>query len=171
MPTVAYLTIKGNSSGLITAGANTDNSMGNAYQMDHTDESTIQSFKHEVSIPRDPQSGQTTGHRVHHPFVITKVFDKSSPMLFAALCQGERLTRVVLKWYRTTMSGTQEHYFTHELEDAVIIDLKSYMPNALDPTMAHFSHMEDVAFSYRRITWTHEVSGVVSTDDWRSPRD
>jgi len=169
MPTVAYVSIEGTKSGLITAAANSVDSMGNAYQSDHTDESTVQAFKHEVIIPRDPQSGQPTGQRVHQPFVITKVFDKASPMLAGALTSGERLTKVVVKWYRTSMTGTQEHYYTHELEDAVIVDIKSYMPNALDPSMAHFSHMEDVSLTYRKITWTHEVAGVSGADDWRSP--
>ncbi|MBZ9613420.1 Hcp family type VI secretion system effector [Rheinheimera maricola] len=170
MPTVAYISIEGTKSGNLTEGANTVESMGNAYQTDHTDEATVQAFKHEVIIPRDPQSGQPSGQRVHQPFILTKVYDKSSPKLFDALCSGERLTKVVLKWYRTSMTGVQEHYFTHELEDAVIVDIKSYMPNAQDPAMAHFSHMEDVALTYRRITWTHEVAGTTGSDDWRAPR-
>ena len=169
MPTVAYVSIEGTKSGLITASANSVDSMGNAYQSDHTDESTVQAFKHEVIIPRDPQSGQPTGQRVHQPFVLTKVFDKASPLLAAALTSGERLTKVEVKWYRTSMTGTQEHYYTHLLEDAVIVDIKSYMPNALDPAMAHFSHMEDIALTYRRIVWTHEVAGVEGADDWRTP--
>jgi hypothetical protein len=39
---------------------------------------------------------------------ITKVFDKSSPLLYVALSTGERLTRCVLKWHRTSTSGTQD---------------------------------------------------------------
>ncbi len=170
MPTVAYIEIVGTKSGLLTEGANTVESMGNAYQTDHENEATVQSFKHEVIIPRDPQSGQPTGQRVHQPFVLTKVYDKASPKLFDALCSGERLEKVVLKWYRTSLTGVQEHYFTHELEDAVIVNIQSSMPNAQDPAMAHFSHMEEVSLTYRRITWTHEVSGTTGSDDWRAPR-
>lgn len=170
MPTVAYISIEGTKSGLLTEGANTVDSMGNAYQEGHTDESTVQAFDHNVTIPRDPQSGQPTGQRVHEPFVITKVFDKASPKLFDALCCGERLKKVVVKWYRTSMTGSQEHYFTHELEDAVIVDIKSYMPNALDPNMQQFSHMEQVSFTYRKINWSHEVAGTRGADDWRAPR-
>ncbi|KEA24206.1 hypothetical protein BH79_29030 [Pseudomonas aeruginosa C0324C] len=48
-------------------------------------------------IPRDPQSGQPTGQRVHKPVVITKVFDKASPLLLAALTSGERLTKVEIQ--------------------------------------------------------------------------
>ncbi|WP_434083452.1 type VI secretion system tube protein TssD, partial [Escherichia coli] len=52
------------------------------------------------------------GQRVHKPVVITKVFDKASPLLLAALTSGERLTKVEIKWYRTSAAGTQEHYYT-----------------------------------------------------------
>ena len=56
------------------------------------------------------------------PLMITKVFDKSSPLIFNALTSGERLNKCRLEWYRTSSTGTQEHYFTIELEDAVIVD-------------------------------------------------
>lgn len=170
MPTVAYMSITGTAQGNITEGANSTESMGNAYQSDHTDEVTVQAYEHTVMIPRDPQSGQPSGQRVHKPFMVTKVFDKSSPKLYAALTSGERLSRVQIKWYRTSMTGKQEHYFTHELEDAVIVSIDGRMPNAQDPSMEHFTHLEDVAFTYRKITWTHEVAGVSGSDDWREPR-
>ncbi|MCW8090319.1 Hcp family type VI secretion system effector [Alteromonas sp. ASW11-130] len=170
MPTVAYIEIEGSSSGPITQSANTVESMGNTYQSEHENEATVQAFKHQVIVPRDMQSGQPTGARVHQPFIITKVFDRSSPILFDAMCKGERLSKVTLKWYRTAMTGKQEHYFTHELDDAVIIDIQAYMPNAQDPAMAHFSHLEEVSLAYRRITWTHEISGTSGSDDWREGR-
>ena len=61
------------------------------------------------------------------------------------------------------------HYFTIELEDAVIVDVQSRMPNCQDPGMSHFTHLEDVYFTYRKIVWTHEVSGTSGSDDWRTP--
>ncbi|MFJ4543116.1 type VI secretion system tube protein Hcp, partial [Pseudomonas atacamensis] len=30
-------------------------------------------------------------------------------------------------------------------------------------------HLEEVQFTYRKITWTHEVSGTSGSDDWRAP--
>ncbi|WP_122560253.1 type VI secretion system tube protein TssD, partial [Pseudomonas viridiflava] len=93
----------------------------------------------------------------------TKVFDKSSPLLLAALTSGERLTEITIQWYRTSAAGTQEHYFTTKLEDAIIVDVKDYMHNCQDPANAHFTHLEDVEFTYRKITRTHEVSGTSSS--------
>jgi type VI secretion system secreted protein Hcp len=169
MPTPAYLEIEGATQGAITSGTSTEESVGNIYQEGHENEILVEAFSHEVTVPTDVQSGQPTGQRMHRPMVITKVFDKSSPLLYTALCTGERLTKCSLKWYRTSTSGTQEHYFTIELEDAIITQIRAHMPNCQDPAQAQFTHLEEVAFSYRKISWTHEAAGTSGTDDWRSP--
>ena len=170
MPTPAYMSIEGTTQGQITSGAFTAESVGNVYQEGHEDQVLVQAFQHEVIIPRDPQSGQPTGPRVHHPVIITKVFDKCSPLLFEALTSVGVFTKVELHWFRTSMAGKQEHYFTHLLEDAVIVNISSNMPNCQDPGQAHFTHLEDVAMTYRKITWTHEVAGTSGSDDWRVPQ-
>jgi len=170
MPTPAYLTIEGETQGPITSGTFTADSVGNTYQEGHEDEILVEAFKHNVTIPRDPQSGQPTGQRVHKPLTITKVFDKSSPLIYNALTSGEKMTKCELKFYRTSTAGQQEHYFTIELEDAIIVDIQAYMPNCQDPAQSHFTNLEDVSFSYRKITWRHEVSGTEGSDDWRSPK-
>jgi type VI secretion system secreted protein Hcp len=143
--------------------------VGNIYQEGHENEILVQAFNHTVTVPTDVQSGQPTGQRMHQPLTITKVFDKSSPLLYVALSTGERLTKCLLKFYRTSTSGTQEHYFTVQLEDAIITNIDAYMPNCQDPNSAHFTHLEDVSFTYRQITWNHEIAGTSGSDDWRSP--
>ncbi|MBO1538320.1 Hcp family type VI secretion system effector [Pseudomonas sp. OA65] len=169
MATPAYMAIVGTKQGLITAGAFTADSVGNTYQEGHEDQILVQGFQHQVIIPRDPQSGQPTGQRIHKPLVITKVFDKASPLLLAALTSGELMEEVSIQWFRTSKVGTQEHYFTTTLFDAIIVEIKDYMFNCQDPTNAHFTHLEDVHFTYRKITWTHEVCGTSGSDDWRAP--
>ena len=169
MATPAYMTIKGIKQGKITEGAFTADSVGNIFQEGRENKIMVQGFQHQVSVPRDPQSGQPTGLRVHHPLIITKVFDKVTPLLQEALANGERMEEVVIQWFRTSAAGTQEHYFTTTLEDAIIVEIKDYMLNCQDPANAHFTHLEDVHFSFRKITWTHEVSSTSGSDDWRSP--
>lgn len=170
MATPAYMSITGEQQGLITAGAFTANSVGNIYQEGHEDQVMVQGFSHEVIIPSDPQSGQSTGPRMHKPLCITKVFDKSSPLLLQALTSSESITEIVIQWFRTSASGTQEHYYTTKIEDAIIVGIKDYMHNCQDPTKSHFTHLEDVQFAYRKITWTHEISGTSGSDDWRAPK-
>ena len=167
MATPAYMSVTGEKQGLITAGAFTADSVGNIYQEGHEDQVMVQAFNHQVIIPRDPQSGQPTGQRIHKALCITKVFDKSSPLLLSALTSGEKMSEVTIEWYRTSASGTQELYYTTKLEDAIIVEIKDYMHNCQDPANSHFTHLEDVHFTYRKITWTHEVCGTTGSDDWR----
>ncbi|NNA18439.1 Hcp family type VI secretion system effector [Pseudomonas lundensis] len=169
MATPAYMSVTGEKQALITNEAFTADSVGNSYQEGHENQVMVQAFSHQVIIPRDPQSGQPTGQRVHKPVCVTKVFDKASPLLWAALTSGERMSEVVIQWYRTSANGTQEHYYTTKLEDAIIVEINGYMHNCQDPENAHFTHLEDVHFTYRKITWTHEVCGTSGSDDWRSP--
>ena len=171
MPTPAYLTIEGSTQGAICEGAFTEDSVGNIWQQAHQNQVMVQAFKHNVTVPTDPQSGQPTGQRVHGQLTITKVYDKASPLLYEALTRGEMLTKCIIKWYRTSAAGTQEHYFTHKLTDAIIVDIHAYMPNCQDPGKAHFTHLEDVSFSYRKIDWTHEKCGTSGSDDWRRPEE
>ena len=169
MPTPAYLSIEGATQGTITDNTFTEASVGNVYQEGHENEILVQAFSHRLKVPTDIQSGQPTAQRIHKPLTITKLFDKSSPLLYVALSTGERLPKVYLKFYRTSVTGTQEHYFSIELEDAIITDIEAYMHNCQDPDCAHFTHLEDISFTYRKITWSHEAAGTSGADDWRKP--
>ncbi len=166
MPIPAYMSVEGASQGMITEGALSEDSVGNIYQEGHDDQFMVQAFEHKIMIPRDLQSGQPSGQRVHQPLTVTKVFDKSSPLLYQALVTGESLT-CRIEWYRTSSEGTHEHYFTHELEGAIIVDITAIMPNCQDPSQAHFTHLEKVSFSYSTIRWIHEIAGTEGSDDWR----
>lgn len=169
MPTPAYVSIKGETQGEITKGAFTGDSVGNLWQEGHEDESIVQAFASNVIIPRDPQSGQPTGSRVHQPATLTKYQDKASPLLWQALAKGEVLTEVVLSFWRTSSKGQQEKYYTIKWEDAVLVDGKAIIPNCLLSENAQLQHMEEWSFTYRKVTWTHEKAGTSGSDDWRKP--
>jgi type VI secretion system secreted protein Hcp len=162
------MTVQGETQGLITAGNYTAASVGNNWQQGHEDEAIIQAFEHIVTLPRDPQTGQPTGQRVHKPFKVVKVFDKCSPLLFNALTTGEKLPKVEIRYYRTSEQGQQEHYFTITLEDAIITNIFDWMPHCQDPAQSHLTHMEEVEFTYRKIIKTHEVASTSGSDDWRT---
>lgn len=171
MPHVCYMSANGVTQGAITAGAFTADSVGEVYQEGHEDECLIQAVSHTLLIPRDPQSGQPTGQRVHQPLKITKTLDKSSPLFCNALCSGERLDKVELKWYRVSSTGGSEHYYTTTLTDAIVINIETYMPNALDPANAPYKHMEEISFSYNEINWEHTLASTAGNDSWKKPRE
>lgn len=169
MPIPAYMTIEGESQGDMSEGALSEESVGTLWQEDHEDEIMIEAMEHEIYLPRDRQSGQPSGQAVHNPLKVTKIFDKSSPLLYNALVSGESLT-VEITWYRTSAEGMQEEYFTHTLEDARVVNINAIMPNCLDPAMESFTHMEEVSFSYKGINWEH-TAGVEGSTTWGAVRD
>lgn len=129
----------------------------------------VEEFEHKVYMPNDPQSGMPTGNAVHQAMKVHKFFDKSSPKLYKALARGERFKNIELKWFRIKSDGKQEHYFTHKLEDAIIVGIRPYMKNCLDKQWEQFQHMEEVEFTYRKISWTWVPEGVAAEADWREP--
>ena len=163
----AYMSVKGATQGAISSKAFTAESVGNAFQEGHADEVYVVAAQCHVSKPTDPQTGQPSGLRRHQPFIITKQFDKASPLIWQALCTGE-LLQIELKFYRTSTKGGAEHYYTIGLTDAVAVDMKAIMYNSQDSTYAAFGHLEEVSFVYRAIKWAHEISSTQGQDDWRT---
>ncbi|MGO0230097.1 Hcp family type VI secretion system effector, partial [Proteus mirabilis] len=136
MPTPCYISIEGKTQGNITAGAFTADSVGNIYVQGHEDQMLVQAFSHVVTVPTDPQSGQPSGQRAHKPFRFTVALNKAVPLLYNALASGEMLPKVELKWYRTSVEGKQEHFFTTTLTDATIVNIDCQMPHCQDPAKA-----------------------------------
>lgn len=167
MAVPAFMSIEGATQGLISRGASSAESIGNHAVEDHVDECRIFEIHHHVHKPADPHSGQPTGQRVHEPMVLTKMMDKASPLLYNALATGETLTRVELRFYRTSAAGSMEHYGSWLLESAIVVGMKAIMPNILDRHYEQYGQMEEVSFSYASITWTQVVAGTEATDSFR----
>ena len=157
----AHMTLEGENQGKID---------GSSEMQGRENTILVEAFNHEVRIPRDPQSGLATGKRLHNALSIVKVFDKASPKLYQALCTGEHMKNVTIKWFRIDPTGKEEHYYTHTLEDAIIVAIRPWMPNCLDPKTECYTHMEEVMFTYKKIRWTWEIDGIESEDSWIVPK-
>ena len=120
-------------------------------------------FNHEVVVPTD-DAGVPIGQRMVTRVVITKEVDRSSPLLMQMLLSNETGKLCELKFYRPTGSGTEEQYFTIRMEGAVVVDIRQEMLNNRYPENTQHKLREDVAFSYRTITWTYEPEGLVCAD-------
>ncbi|WP_272661037.1 type VI secretion system tube protein TssD, partial [Providencia sp. PROV150] len=107
--------------------------------------------------------------RAHKPFRFTVALNKAVPLLYNALASGEMLPKVELKWYRTSVEGKQEHFFTTTLTDATIVNIDCQMPHCQDPAKADFTQLIEVSLSYRKVDWEHTVAGTSGADDWRAP--
>ncbi|MDR3153010.1 MAG: type VI secretion system tube protein Hcp, partial [Deltaproteobacteria bacterium] len=107
------------------------------------------------------------GQRIHKPLVITKHKDQASPKLFKACSTGENV-EAALDFYRVKADGTEEKYFTVKLEEGIIVNLREFTPVTFLPENKPFHDMEEVSFTYSKITWTYNDGNIEFTDDWKA---
>jgi type VI secretion system secreted protein Hcp len=156
MPMPGNLIITGEEQGLIE---------GSCELEDREDTILVQGFDHVVEIPTD-ERGVASGRRVHRPMTIIKEIDKSTPMLYQALCSNELLTEVTLNWYRLDGTGDYELYYSIYLENGFITRIRPWVPNVLDRKNETLRHMEDISIAYEKIIWTWEPDGIEYEDTW-----
>lgn len=125
----------------------------------------VQAFDHVVELPSD-ERGMVVGRRVHRPLTITKEIDRSTPLLYQAMCTGDILPTVTLDWYRVDETGTQELYFQIVMRNSSVSKIHPWVPNVLDESAAGFRHMEDISFSYQSISWAWVLDGIEYEDRW-----
>jgi type VI secretion system secreted protein Hcp len=127
----------------------------------HEDTIGVLAYSHSIEIPIDEASGLPSGRRQHSPFIITKVIDKATPLLYSALAMGENLPTFELRFYGVDDLGHSVNFFTIELMNAHIIQI-STQGSDLGGT-------ERISFVYQKIVWTWEEGGITSEDDWQAP--
>ena len=108
-----YLRLEGNKQGLISKGCSSPESIGNKYQSGHEDQIFVYSVSHDIFREKNT---------IHHPVIISKPIDKSSPLLGVSITENEILT-CDLFFYRTGISGVQEKYYTVKLTKAAIVNI------------------------------------------------
>ncbi len=160
MANTSYLTLTGANQGAID---------GDCPQKGREKSILVYAVDHSIEIPRDTHTGLATGQRIHHPLTITKHKDQASPKLFQACCTGEHLTAWSLKYFRINDKGQEEHYFTIKLSDAIIVNMREYTPLTFLDANKPYKDMEEVSFSYSKISWTYEPAGIESEDNWKAP--
>ena len=154
----AYMTIEGENQGDISAGALSEDSVGTNTQEGHEDEIMVRAFSHNVPRGTDQQNGQITSMPAIKPLKITKMIDKASPLLHNALTSGEQLT-IAIEWYRISAAGEEEMYYAIELENAVLVDIETILPDVGDPETSQLAHMEILYINPGALTWTHDAAG------------
>jgi type VI secretion system secreted protein Hcp len=121
------------------------------HSMDREGTIQCQAFDHEMRIPYDPTTFVPSGRLIHGAVTIIKRTDKTSPLLYKALCLNEPVDKAEFRFFRPAASGdgSEEHYSTVLLENGYIVGIRR-----------SFQNLEKVTFVYRDITWTYEIGGV-----------
>lgn len=157
MAVSGYMSIFGERQGLISAGCNSQPSIGNRCQISHQDEILVLAFNHALSNPGNTQRA------IHQPVLVTKLVDKASPLLARAVDSREVLS-CDIHLYRFHPAGHQEKYFSIKLEGAVIVALDLDVPHTV--LMSDQEAEERLLISYRSISWVHHAAGTTGHAAW-----
>ncbi len=160
-----WMQIKSAEDGLLSTGAGSKESIRKGFIPGREDWILVWAWDHTIELPTDVATGQATGKRQHGQIMITKQFDKSSPLLYKALCKSDTLENVVFEFQRVEGSDPVP-FFKITLTEANITKIHSWVPNFQDKTQAHLEQMEDVYFSYRKIEWDSMKLATTAEDDW-----
>lgn len=160
MAMTSYLTIEGKNQGKME---------GDCAQKGREKTILVYAIDHSLEIPRDTLTGMPTGQRVHKPFTITKHVDPASPLIMQACCTGEQMKTWQLDYYHITETGTEELYYQVKLENAIIVSIRHFKPTVFLPDNKPYHDMEEVSFSYEKITWTHKIANKEAVDNWKEP--
>lgn len=158
MALTSYMKVKGNKSGDIKG----DCQQGG----DKKDTMLIYGIEHTIEIPKDTHTGLPTGQRIHKPMTVTKHLDQATPKLMKMCTTGEH-GEVTIDHYRIKDDGSEEKYYTTKLEDAIIVNIHYYKPTTFLPENKPFHDMEDISFTYSKITHTYHDGNIETTDDWK----
>lgn len=148
----SYMRITGETSGLISAGCSTRESIGNLCQAGHTDQILVLALNHAMTSVSNVSSA------VHNPLVINKLLDKASPRLANALVNRE-MVECEIDLYRTD-GAVHQKYFTLLLGGAQVVGLTLDVPNVL--VFNDALPTEQLVLSYECITWTHHIANTGS---------
>ena len=112
----------------------------------------------DVISPRDPATGQATGKRQHKPFIVTKQWDASSPVLMQACATNETIPSVEFFIHPGGSSVDTMHV---RLLDAACAEVSDKTDDTFE--------LEEIAFTFRRIEIEHIQGKTMYGDDWESP--
>ena len=143
---------------------------GSSEKEGRSDTSDVFEIEHHLHQPVEPTTGQASGVRIHSPMRIVKLIDKATPGFHKALCTGQNLKEVTLKFYRIDPDSREEaEYYNITMRNARIVDIRPYMPMSFLPQNESYRHMEQISFVYEEIEWNWMPDSAIEMDKWRAP--
>jgi type VI secretion system secreted protein Hcp len=121
---------------------------------------------HEISSPRMPGTGLSTGRRHHKPLVLRRDVSPASLGLRRAFATNEWLMEVRLQCYQPTSLGVPQHRYTIQLFNASICSMRLVLPYTRSTKSRVEALQEEIGFAYLRIEWTWHQPPMSASDDW-----
>lgn len=139
---------------------------GESIQKGQEKSAPVRKFQYGVVSPRDTASGQATGKRQHGPVVITKAWGASSPQLFQALVNNERLSEVVFDFY-VPLRNTMKLDHRIKLTNANVVEI-AYATDTAEVKGLHPS-FESISFTFQKIEHMDSAGRVTASDEISIP--
>ncbi|HTQ48008.1 MAG TPA: type VI secretion system tube protein TssD [Polyangiaceae bacterium] len=113
-------------------------------------------------------SSGSAGARKWESLKITKHVDQATPLLLSAYFTNENLTTATLKLWRPAASGVEEQYLTISLVNAQIASDRIVSDSTLtaDGKLPPSPPLEEIAFTFQKITVTYTNPNKSVSDDW-----
>lgn len=122
------------------------------------------SFDYGAAIPLEGFDGtRLNGNRKHRAIKILKRIDKSTPLLFKAVCDNEMFTNGTFEFYGPTPAGKQVQWYKVTIENGYVASVKEIVKGG-DTNSPMF---EEVTFVFEKITHSHVVGKTEHTDTWK----
>jgi type VI secretion system secreted protein Hcp len=129
-------------------------------------------IEHGVASVRDSATGLAAGKRQHHPIIVTKETDRTSPILYRMLTTNELITDFTLLFYGVEESmgllgGRETLLYTIALKKAFVsrIDLSGSVDKQAEAA-DRLPLTERVSFVYETIVWEWASGGIIAEDGW-----
>lgn len=154
MANTIWLTLNGQSQGLISAGCSAVDSIGNKAQLVHCDQIMVMAISHGIHREQNVN---------HQSMTMVKPVDKASPLLGKAINDNEELT-CEFSFYRTNRMGFNELYYTVKLTNARISSIHLSVPHTIDDSAGQPE--ESIELCYESISWDHHIAGTSAYSIW-----
>lgn len=155
MANISYLSLSGETQGLISAGCSTLDSVGNKAQPEHKDQIMVYALMHSISRSQNVN---------HHELIITKPVDKSSPLLAKALSDNEKMAICEFILYRTSKAGIYQPYYKINLSKARISSIDFVTPHAV--LEKNWNHRRELPL-FMKIFPEHTLAGTNAMSKWQ----
>lgn len=154
MANTMWLTLQGQTQGMISAGCTSIDSIGNKSQSAHCNQIMVMAINHGMSRTQNVN---------HQCLTFIKPVDKSSSLLGKSITDNETLS-CEFSFYRTSRAGLNECYYTLKLINARISSIHLQVPHTIDDSAGQPE--EIVELSYESIAWEHLIAGTSAYSIW-----
>lgn len=126
----------------------------------------VLAWKLGVSAPIDIITGKKTGRRNHKTLEIEKEISSTSPLIFQALCRGEKIKEAKLTLHQTAQGGGEEVYYTISFEDCQFVEFDQWREHERSAADHGQLDHERFTMSFRKITHSEEIHKKMGDDDF-----